>query len=86
MENSEKLSILFDNLKDNYNENFEFVMRVSLVLLIVIGWFAANKNPLPMLCDPHWAPYGALLFVILGEVASYFPCVPIELFPDFLIL
>jgi hypothetical protein len=67
IKDTEKLCILIDNLKDNYKENLEFGMKVSLILLIVIGWFVANNNPLPMLCDLPGAAYGALLFVFLGE-------------------
>lgn len=57
---------LYESLKETYRDTLDFGLKVSASVLIVIGWFAAQKNPLPFLCASpalHWL---ALFLVLVG--------------------
>lgn len=63
-----QLQILVDALKDAYKELIDSALKISGVLLIVVGWFASKPNPLPMLCTNFPLTTIALIFTALGPI------------------
>jgi hypothetical protein len=63
---SKKFDIVLDALRDVYKEVIDSNLKVAGVLLIVLGWFASNQNPLSMLCRSIPLAYLSLLFTALG--------------------
>lgn len=58
--------ILFDILKESYRELFSLGFGITGAVLVVLGWFATEENPLSFLCGPKWPTYAALFGVALG--------------------
>lgn len=46
-----KFEVLLEALKDSYKEIIDVNLKISGALLVVLGWFASNKNPPSMLCQ-----------------------------------
>lgn len=58
-EQSWECKVLVDNLKDAYKELIESNQKIMGILLIVIGWFVSQSNPLAMICGfPQLAYFG----------------------------
>lgn len=71
MEDDKKFEILYDALKDVYKDYVDIGVKLSGILLVVIGWFTVRKNPLPMLCYDDfypWLTFVALGFIVFGEI------------------
>jgi hypothetical protein len=66
---TKRLEILLGNLKDAYHELIDANLKISGVLLIVLGWFAAKVDPLPMLCFSSTFTRLALIFTAVGPIA-----------------
>lgn len=49
MQENDKFNILYQSLVDGNKEYVEFIGKVIGVLLIAIGWLAANEDPFPLL-------------------------------------
>lgn len=58
--------VLLDALKDAYKELLDLGLKISGVVIIVLGWFASQKNPLAFLCDSRWLAIASLMLVVLG--------------------
>lgn len=58
--------VLVDGLKDAYKELLDLGLKISGAILIVLGWFASQKNPLSFLCGEPFLVCIALLLVVLG--------------------
>lgn len=67
-----RFEVLLDALKDAYKELTDTALKISGVLLIVVGWFASKDNPLPMLCGAPMLTRAALVFTFLGFVGLTF--------------
>jgi hypothetical protein len=66
--NEEKrFDVIMEQLKYSYTEYIDLGLKVSGILLVVIGWFSSSANPLNMLCAGKSFSYIALLFVLIGE-------------------
>lgn len=59
-------STLSDGLKDAYKELLDVGLKVSGATLIVLGWFASQKNPLAFLCESKALVSLALVLVTVG--------------------
>ena len=57
---------LSEGLKDAYKELLDFGLKVNAATVIVIGWFAAQKNPLAFLCAHEALVPLALVLVAVG--------------------
>jgi len=68
LDDEKRFNVLLEQLKFSYTEYIDLSLKVSGILLIVIGWFSTGVNPLKMLCNSSSMAYIALLFVLLGEV------------------
>ena len=58
-----------DCLRDAYKELIDANQKILGILLIVMGWFGANKNPLGMLCHVPHMVYLAIAFTVAGFFA-----------------
>ena len=63
-----RFEILHDALKDAYKEFIDSGLKILGVLLIVLGWFAGQKNPLAMLCEFTTLAHAALVFTASGQI------------------
>jgi hypothetical protein len=72
LDSKKNFEVLLDALKDAYKELIDLNLKIAGFLLIVIGWFASNKNPLPMLCDLAVIRYAAVIFSIAGLPALWY--------------
>lgn len=66
MEAKKVFEVLLDGLKDAYKELLDLGLKISGFILIVLGWFASQKNPLAFLCDEPLVIALALTLVVLG--------------------
>jgi hypothetical protein len=64
--------VLLDALKEAYKELFDLGFKISGVQIIVLGWFAADKNPLEILKSSKYLAWGALAGVVVGFLAICF--------------
>ena len=55
IDDNKKFEVLLDGLKDSYKELADTGLKISAATLVVLGWFAAQKDPLPFLCA-GWIP------------------------------
>ena len=72
IDSKKTFEVLLDALKDAYKELIDLNLKIAGVLLIVIGWFASNQNPLSMLCDFAIIRYAALGFTAAGLPAVWY--------------
>lgn len=72
LDTKKTFEVLLDALKDAYKELIDLNLKIAGVLLIVIGWFASNQNPLGMLCDFATIRYAALAFTAAGLPALWY--------------
>jgi hypothetical protein len=64
--------VLLEGLKEAYKELFDLGFKTSGVQIIVLGWFAADKNPLEILKSNRPLAWAALAGVVIGFVAICF--------------
>lgn len=64
--------VLLDALKEAYKELFDLGFKISGAQVVVLGWFAAGKNPLETLKNDKWLAWGALAGVAIGFLAICF--------------
>lgn len=63
-----RFDIYLEALRDAHTSMADFHVKLFAILLVVIGWFSASTNPLPLLCtfplfsmSPSPAPWLAFL-------------------------
>jgi len=61
-----RVQMLVEALKDAYKELIDTALKLSGVLLVVVGWFTSKSDPLPMLCSIRFLTEAALLFAAAG--------------------
>jgi hypothetical protein len=65
-------TVLTDALKDAYKELLDVGLKTTGSTLIVLGWFAAQRNPLEFLCQACFLVIPALVLVVAGFVIVCF--------------
>jgi hypothetical protein len=58
--------VLLDALKDAYKEMLDLGLKISGVVIVVLGWFAAQANPLAFFCNSPAFVNLALFLVVAG--------------------
>lgn len=58
--------VLLESLKDAYKELLDLGLKISGIVIIVLGWFVSQANPLKFLCGGPSLVVLALLLILLG--------------------
>jgi uncharacterized protein (DUF2147 family) len=68
IEQSWECKVHLEALKDAYKEMVESNQKIMGILLIVVGWFVSQQNPLVMICGFHQLAHFGIAATVSGTI------------------